>query len=82
MLREDPSMGPDELVTLLDESGPPFTIETKGGRSYRITDRANVWIPEAYKAMVCVAIPAKGIVVLRLSAIEGVHIENDVASAR
>ena len=75
-------MDPDELRTLLDESEPPFTIETKGGRSYRITDRANVWTPEAYKAMLCVAIPAKGIVVLRLAAIEGVHIENDVAGTR
>lgn len=75
-------MNPDELRTLIDESEPPFTIETKGGRSYRVTDRANVWTPAAYQAMLCVAIPAKGIVVLRLSAIEGVHIENDVASAR
>jgi hypothetical protein len=73
---------PDEILTLLDESEPPFTIETKGGRSYHITDRASVWIPETYKAMLCIAIPAKGIVVLRLSAIEGVRVENDVASAR
>jgi hypothetical protein len=75
-------MLPDELRTLLDESMPPFTIATKGGRSYRVTDRANVWTPEHLKEMVCVVEPGKGLVVLRASAIESLQIEHDTAGAR
>jgi hypothetical protein len=68
-----------ELHALLGESEPPFTIATRGGRSYHITDRANVWAPELYQDMLCVAVPGKGIVVLRVNAIESLQIEHDTA---
>lgn len=71
----------EELHALL-ESEPPFAIMTKGGRSYHITDRKSVWAPEAYKDMFCLAVPGKGIVVLRANAIESIQIEHETAGTR
>jgi hypothetical protein len=75
-------MTPDELQAWLEDNEPPFVFKTKGGRSYRVTDRANVWIPAAYPAMVCVGITGRGITMIKVSAIECVQIEHDVAGSR
>lgn len=69
----------DELHDLLTESEPPFTIQTKGGRSYQITNRANIWIPEAYKDIICLVPDRMGIIFVRLNAIESVHTEHETA---
>ena len=73
-------MTPDEIHTLLAESEPPFTIATKGGRSYRVASRSDVWVPDAYPDMLCLVIAGKGIVVLRASAIESIQVEHDPAA--
>jgi hypothetical protein len=75
-------MNSDELRVLLEETAPPFTIATRGGRSYHITDRANIWAPENFPAMLCVAIPGKGLVVLRASEVESLQIEHETAGSR
>jgi hypothetical protein len=72
-------MTPDEIHSWFEGNGPPFVLKTTGGRSYRITDRANVWIPAAYQETLCVAVTGKGISLIKISAIESVHIEHDVA---
>jgi hypothetical protein len=70
-----------EMHALLGETEPPYTIATRGGREYQVTDRANVWAPELHQDMLCVAVPGKGIVVLRTSAIESLHIEHDTLAS-
>jgi hypothetical protein len=70
-------MSTDELHAFLDESEPPFTIHTKGGRSYWITDRTHLWAPEEETELLCVLIPRKGIFVLRVKSIESLQIEHD-----
>jgi hypothetical protein len=64
-----------ELHELLRDSQPPFTIKTKGGKKYRITDRSHIWAPDAYKEIVALAIPHRGLIFVRLSCIEAVHTE-------
>jgi hypothetical protein len=73
---------PTEIHTWLEENEPPFVLKTIGGRSYKIPDRPNLWIPDAYPEMLCLAVIGKGIVVLKISTIESVHIEHEMASAR
>ena len=72
----------DDFRALLDESEPPYTIRTSGGRSYQITDRAQVWIPEEETELIAVAIPGTGIFVLRVGSIEFVQLEHERAGAR
>jgi hypothetical protein len=59
----------------------PFVIQTKGGRCYAITDRANVWLPQAYESTACVAVPGMGISFLDIESIDAVQFEVDVAAA-
>ena len=68
-------MSPDEIRSLIEESELPFTIVTKEGRLYQITDKANIWIPEACKSMLGVATIGKGVVILRFSNVESVRVE-------
>ncbi len=74
-------MAADELHALLDEAEPPFTIHTRGGRSYQITSRANLWIPEAYKDVVCLVPHGMGLIFLRANAIESVQTEHEANPA-
>jgi hypothetical protein len=74
-------MTPTEIHMWL-ENEPPFVFKTIGGRSYKITARSNVWIPDAYPEMLCLAVIGKGIAVIRISTIESVHLEHEMASAR
>jgi hypothetical protein len=75
-------MTPDEMQAWLEENEPPFVFRTTGGRLYRITDKANVWLPAAYQTTLCLAVTGKGIALVKISAIESIHIEHDVAGAR
>ena len=75
-------MNPDEFRLWLEQNEPPYEFKTHGGRSYRIGHQANVWIPGDYEGRVCVSVPGKGIIMLRLSSIEGVQLEHDVAVSR
>jgi hypothetical protein len=75
-------MNTDGLRALLDESVPPFTIATRGGRVYTIRDRANLWAPENFKELLCVVIPGEGLVVLRAGEIESLQIEHETAGTR
>ena len=69
----------DELRAMIEEAEPPYTIRTKGGRSYCITDRAHLWAPEDETELIAVVIPRKGIFVLRVNAIESVQLEHERA---
>jgi hypothetical protein len=73
---------PDEIQVWFEENDPPFVLKTQGGRSYRITNKANVWLPVAYQTMLCVAVVGRGITMIKISAIKSIQIEHDVASAR
>jgi hypothetical protein len=75
-------MTPEEIHAWLEGNEPPFVFKTIGGRSYKITARSNVWIPAAYPEMLCVAVPGRGIAVIKISTIESVHIEHEMVSAR
>jgi hypothetical protein len=75
-------MTADEVHAWLEDNEPPWVFKTAGGRSYRITDRANVWIPAAYQEMLCVAVVGKGITLIKISALESFHIEHDAITSR
>jgi hypothetical protein len=83
-------MTPEEIRAWLEGNEPPFVFKTIGlrraqssrGRSYKITARSNVWVPAAYPEMLCVAVPGKGIIIIKISTIESVHIEHEMVSAR
>jgi hypothetical protein len=66
----------DQFHELLQESEPPFTIQTKGGRSYRVENRGQIWIPDAYRDIICLAIPSQGLMFVRFGSIESVQTEH------
>jgi hypothetical protein len=72
-------MTPEEIHTWLEDNEPPWVFRTVGGRSYKISSRSNVWIPAAYPAMLCAAVTGRGVIMLRMSAIESIHIEHETA---
>ena len=75
-------MTPEETRAWLEGNEPPFVFKTIRGRSYKITARSNVWIPAAYPEMLCVAVPGEGIIIIKISTFESVHIEHEMVSAR
>jgi hypothetical protein len=75
-------MTADEVHAWLEDNEPPWVFRTTGGRSYRITDRANAWIPAAYPEMLCVAVVSRGITLLKISTIESFHVEHDAITSR
>jgi len=64
------------------EEFQPFTIRTRAGRSYRIADRSNVWLPGDYDETACISVRGKGILLLAIEAIDAVQFEHDTASSR
>jgi hypothetical protein len=64
-----------ELHALIEETDPPYTIATRSGRWYQITDRRQVWPPPEFGEMICLAVPGKGVLVLRASAVESIQID-------
>jgi hypothetical protein len=70
-------MNENELQTLIDEAQPPFTITTKSGWSYQITDRANIWVPPNFKEVMCLVPRGKGIIFVRVKDIESLQTEHD-----
>ena len=75
-------MTPEVFQAWLEDSEPPFTIKTTGGRSYDIPARSNFWIPEPYPAVICLALTGRGVIILRMSTIESIHTEHEMASVR
>jgi hypothetical protein len=75
-------MTPEVFQAWLEDSEPPFTIKTTGGRSYDVPARSNFWAPESYPEVVCLALTGRGVIILRMSAIESVHTEHEMAAAR
>jgi hypothetical protein len=65
-------MNTDEIRSLLlgGTLEPPYTIVAVDGRAYAVTDRRNVFLPGAYPDAVIVAIPGKGIAILRSEMID------------
>jgi hypothetical protein len=75
-------MMPETIHTWLEENEPPFVVGTIGGRSYTIPARSNFWIPEAYPAVLCVALTGRGIIIIRMATIESLQLEHEMAVRR
>jgi hypothetical protein len=75
-------MTPQDIHTWLHNTEPPFTIKTIGGRSYEIHDRSNFWVPDPYPEMLCLALTGRGVIVIRMSTIESIHLEHETANSR
>ncbi len=76
-------MNPQEVRQLITEHtlSLPYSIITRGGRTFPVADHANVWITPAYPETLILAIPGKGIVYLGLSSIDAIHNEHEAVSA-
>lgn len=74
-------MNPDDIRALLTggDIAPPFEIHTKGGKSYPVTDARNVWSPEAYPDLLIVAMPRRGIAMVRPGEIASIACEEHEA---
>jgi hypothetical protein len=70
-------MSPEEIRALLasGDVAPPFTVHTMGGKSYEVTDPANIWCPPAFPGTVAIAVPRRSIAVVRLDAIDSITCE-------
>jgi hypothetical protein len=79
---EGDEMSIEEMYDLLVDSEPPFTISTKGGKTYHVADRRHFWIPEDYKEFLCLVPTGKGLIFVRLSSIESVQTEHEDSGAR
>jgi hypothetical protein len=75
-------MNPDEVRQLIlgRTLSVPYSIETRGGQSYPVTDHANVFITPAYPETLIVAIPGRGILHLGIGAIDAIHHEHEAVS--
>jgi hypothetical protein len=76
-------MNPQEVRQLIAERSLslPYSIITRGGRTFLVTDHANAFITPAYPDTLIVAVPGRGIVYLGLSAIDAIHHEHEAVSA-
>jgi hypothetical protein len=72
-------MNPDEVRQLIlgRTLSLPYSIETRGGRTYPVTDHANAFITPAYPDTLIVAVPGQGIVYLGLGSIDAIHNEHE-----
>jgi hypothetical protein len=67
-------MTPDEIHAWLEDTEPPFVIKTIGGRTYEIPARSNFWAPPSYPEVLCLALTGRGVIVLRSTTIESIHL--------
>lgn len=76
-------MNTDEIRGLLTGGlAPPFEI-VAGGRSYPVSDPRNIFVPEATPSLAVVAIPGRGLAIVRIAEITAIHAETEaVASGR
>jgi hypothetical protein len=76
-------MNPQEVRQLITERtlSLPYSIVTRGGLAYPVTDHANAFITAAYPDTLIVAVPGKGIVYLGLGSIDAIHNEHEAVSA-
>jgi hypothetical protein len=72
-------VNPDEVRQLIlgRTLSLPYSIETRGGRTYPVTDHANTFITPAYPDTLIVAVPGQGIVYLGLGSIDAIHNEHE-----
>lgn len=72
-------MNPDEVRSLIEGRtlSVPYTIHTRGGLSYPITDHSNAFIAAAYPNTLWVAVAGKGILHLGLGAIDSIRSEHE-----
>jgi hypothetical protein len=75
-------MSPAELRALLAGGTlrPPYTIVTRDGRAYSVSDPRDVWLPTACPDKVGIAIPGKGIALIYLDEIDAIHTEHEAAA--
>lgn len=74
---------PDDIRALLTSGDlqPPFEVHTTGGKSYPVTDARNIWSPDAYPDLLIVAMPRRGIAMVRLGEIASITCEEHEAVA-
>jgi hypothetical protein len=58
----------------------PFWIRTRSGKRYRVPYRSSCWIPEAYQAIVILAVRGQGITHLDIEAIDSLQFEHEPAA--
>jgi hypothetical protein len=77
-------MNPEQVRELIQnrELTLPYSIITGGGKSYPVTDHANVFITPAYPDTLIIAVPHQGIACVGLGAIDAIHLENEAAASR
>jgi hypothetical protein len=77
-------MGPEDFRKMIEgqQLATPYSIETKGGRSYTITHPTNAFITEAYPNTVAVFVRGMGVIMLGLDSIEAIQHEHEVVAGR
>jgi hypothetical protein len=67
-------------IILNREVSLPYSIVTRGGRTYDVSDHANVFITAAYPDTLIIAIPHGGIVFVGLGSVDAIHFEHEAAN--
>jgi hypothetical protein len=73
---------PEDFRTMIEghELSLPYSIKTKGGRSYPVTSHANAFVPDAYPDTLVLGVAGRGIILLGFDSIEAVHTEHERAA--
>jgi hypothetical protein len=68
-----------DFKTLIAEDGigRPYLIRIKSGKTYKITEGSEIFIPHSYPNLLIIAIPGKGISLVGLSSIEAIEGEHE-----
>lgn len=76
-------MNPEEIRRLLlsGDITPPFEIVTTAGRTYRVASSEHLFAPESVPGMIVVAVPGRGLALVRLEQIAAIEAEHEPAAA-
>ena len=58
------------------ELSRPYTIRTRGGKSYEVTEGSDVFIGNAHPETVILSLPKRGIILLGVEAIDSIQHED------
>jgi hypothetical protein len=72
-------MDPQEIKRLITGRllSVPYSIRTRGGQEYTITDHANAWIAPAFPESVIIATRGEGIGRIGMGSIDSIHDEHE-----
>jgi hypothetical protein len=51
---------------------PPYTIITRDGRAYLVSDSRNIWCPPAFPGTVAVSVPGVTIAIIRFEMVDSI----------